>query len=56
MEINIKKSEAVRQMDTNEVTIGQTTYVVRTNAKSVPKAFVKKTIQKLLFGTLKQKR
>ena len=55
MEINIKKSEAVRQMDTNEVTIGQTTYVVRTNAKSVPKVFVKKTVQKLLFDTLKQK-
>ena len=55
MEINIKKSEAVRQMDTNEVTIGQTTYVVRTNTKSVPKAFVKKTVQKLLFDTLKQK-
>ena len=54
MEINIKKSDAVWQMDTNEVTIGQTTYVVRTNAKSVPKAFVKKTVQKLLFDTLKQ--
>ena len=55
MEINIKKSEAVRQMDTNEVTIGQTTYVVRTNAKSDTTAFVKKTVQKLLFDTLKQK-
>ena len=46
MEINIKNSEAVRQMDTDEVTIGQTTYVVRTNAKSVPKAFVKGQMQK----------
>ena len=55
MEINIKNSEAVRQMDTDKVTIGQTTYVVRTNAKSVPKAFVKKTVKKLLFDTLKQK-
>ena len=55
MDSNIKKSEAVRQMDTDEVTIGQTTYVVRTNAKSVPKVFVKKTVQKLLFDTLKQK-
>lgn len=55
MESNIKKSEAVRQMDTDEVTIGQTTYVVRTNAKSVPKAFVKKTIQRLLFDDLMQK-
>ena len=55
MDNNIKKSDAVRQMDTDEVTIGQTTYVVRTNAKSVPKVFVKKTVQKLLFGTLKQK-
>ena len=55
MDSNIKNSEAVRQMDTEVVTIGQTTYVVRTNAKSVPKSFVKKTVQKLLFGTLKQK-
>ena len=55
MDSNIKNSEAVRQMDTEVVTIGQTTYVVRTNAKSVPKAFVKKTVQKLLFDTLKQK-
>ena len=55
MDSNIKKSEAVRQMDTDEVTIRQTTYVVRTNAKSVPKAFVKKTVQKLLFGPLKRK-
>lgn len=55
MESNIKKFEAVQQMDTDEVTIGQTTYVVRTNAKSVPKVFVKKTVQKMLFATLKQK-
>ncbi len=55
MDSNIKKSDAVRQMDTDEVTIGQTTYVVKTNAKSVPTAFVKKTVQKMLFDTLKQK-
>lgn len=55
MESNMKNSEAVRQMDTDKVTIGQTTYVVRTNAKSVPKAFVKKTIQRLLFDALMQK-
>ncbi len=55
MESNIKNSESVRQMDTDEVTIGQTTYIVSTNAKNVPAAFVKKTVQKLLFDTLKQK-
>ncbi len=55
MESNMKNSEAVRKMDTDEVTIGRTTYVVRTNAKSVPTAFVKKTVQKMLFDALKQK-
>ena len=55
MDSNIKNSEAVRQMDTDKVTIGQTTYVVKTNAKSVPTAFVKKSVQKMLFDTLKQK-
>lgn len=49
MDSNIKKSDAVRQMDTDKVNIGQTTYVVRTNAKSVTMAFMKKTVQKLLL-------
>ena len=38
-----------------EVVIGNTTYLVKTNAKSVSPEFVKKTVQKILFGTLKQK-
>ena len=43
------------EMSMEEVVIGNTTYVVKTNAKNVPLEFVKKTVQKILFGTLKQK-
>ena len=45
----------VSKISTEEVVIGNTTYVVKTNAKNVPPEFVKKTVQKILFGTLKQK-
>ena len=38
-----------------EVVIGNTTYLVKTNAKSVSPEFVKKTVQKILFDTLKRK-
>ena len=43
------------EMSMEEVVIGNTTYVVKTNAKNVSPEFVKKTIKKILFGTLKQK-
>ena len=43
------------EMSMEEVVIGNTTYVVKTNAKNVPPEFVKKTVKKILFGTLKQK-
>ena len=45
----------VSKISTEEVVIGNTTYVVKTNAKNVPPEFVKKTVKKILFGTLKQK-
>ena len=45
----------VSKMSTEEVVIGNTTYVVKTNAKNVSPEFVKKTVKKILFGTLKQK-
>ncbi len=54
MEISFNKFEDNNRMDTEEITIGKTTYVVKTNAKSVSSAFVKKTVQKMLFDTLKQ--
>ena len=43
------------EMSTEKVVIGNTTYVVKTNVKNVSPEFVKKTIKKILFGTLKQK-
>ncbi len=43
------------EMSMEEVVIGNTTYVVKTNAKNVPLEFVKKTVKKILFDTLKQK-
>ncbi len=46
----------VSKMSTEEVIIGNTTYVVKTNAKNVSPEFVKKTVKKILFGTLKQKK
>lgn len=44
------------EMSMEEVVIGNTTYVVKTNAKNVPPEFVKKTVKKILFDTLKQKK
>lgn len=44
------------RMSMEEVVIGNTTYVVKTNAKNVPLEFVKKTVKKILFDTLKQKK
>jgi hypothetical protein len=43
------------EMSMEEVVIGNTAYVVKTNAKNVSPEFVKKTVKKILFGTLKQK-
>ena len=43
------------EMSMEEVVIGNTTYVVKTNAKNVSPECVKKTVKKILFGTLKQK-
>ena len=43
------------EMSMEEVVIGNTTYVVETNAKNVPPEFVKKTVKKMLFDALKQK-
>ena len=43
------------EMSMEEVVIGNTTYVVKTNAKNVLPEFVKKTVKEILFGTLKQK-
>ena len=43
------------EMSMEEVVIGNTTYVVKTNAKNVPPEFVKKTVKKMLFDALKQK-
>ena len=48
-------SMEVSKISTEEVVIGNTTYVVKTNAKNVPPEFVKKTVKKILFDTLKQK-
>lgn len=45
----------VSKISTEEVVIGNTTYVVKTNAKNVSPEFVKKTVKEILFGTLKQK-
>ena len=55
MEDTVKQSKDTRQLNVEEVTIGNTTYVVKSNANSVQKAFVKKTVQKMLFNDLKQK-
>lgn len=44
-----------QQLDAEEIIIGNTTYIVKSNAKSVPKAFVKKTVEKMLFDDLKRK-
>lgn len=44
------------EMSMEEVVIGNTTYVVKTNVKNVSPEFVKKTVKKILFGTLKQKK
>lgn len=55
MEDTVKPSKDTRQLNVEEVTIGNTTYVVKSNANSVQKAFVKKTVQKMLFNDLKQK-
>ena len=43
------------EMSMEEVVIGNTAYVVKTSAKNVSPEFVKKTVKKILFGTLKQK-
>ena len=43
------------EMSMEEVVIGNTTYVVKTNAKNVSPECVKKTVKKILFDTLKQK-
>lgn len=43
------------EMSMEEVVIGNTTYVVKTNAKNVSPECVKKTVKIILFGTLKQK-
>ncbi len=43
------------EMSMEEVVIGNITYVVKTNAKNVSLEFVKKTVKKNLFGTLKRK-
>ena len=43
------------EMSMEEVVIGNPTYVVKTNAKNVSPECVKKTVKKILFGTLKQK-
>ena len=43
------------EMSMEEVVIGNTTYVVKTNAKNVSPECVKKTVKRILFGTLKQK-
>lgn len=48
-------SMKVSKISTEEVVIGNTTYVVKTNAKNVSPEFVKKTVKKILFVTLKQK-
>lgn len=45
----------VSKISTEEVVIGNTTYVVKTNAKNVSPEFVKKTVKKILFDTLKRK-
>lgn len=45
----------VYKISTEEVVIGNTTYVVKTNAKNVSPEFVKKTVKKIIFGTLKRK-
>lgn len=43
------------EMSMEEVVIGNTTYVVKINVKNVSPEFVKKTVKKILFGTLKRK-
>ena len=43
------------EMSMEEVVIGNTTYVVKTNANNVSPEFVKKTVKIILFGTLNQK-
>lgn len=41
------------EISTEEIVIGNTTYVVKTNAKNVSPEFVKKTVKKILFVNLK---
>ncbi len=55
MEDTVSKSKDVQKMEIEEIVIGNTTYVVKSNAKSVPKAFVKKKVEKMLFDDLKRK-
>lgn len=44
------------EMSMEEVVIGNTTYVVKTNAKNVSLEFVKKTVKKNLFRYFKAKK
>jgi hypothetical protein len=54
-ELSMEICKPNSEMSMEEVVIGNTTYVVKTNAKNVPPEFVKKTVKKILFDTLKQK-
>ena len=54
-ELSMEICKPNSEMSMEEVVIGNTTYVVKTNAKNVPPEFVKKTVKKNLFDTLKQK-
>ena len=42
-------------VNTEKIVIGNTTYIVSSNAENVPKDFVKKKVKKLLFDALTQK-
>jgi phage portal protein BeeE len=55
MDNNVNSTQTAQQMNVEEITIGNTTYVVKSNAKSVSKAFVKKTVEKMLYDALKHK-
>ena len=55
MEDTVKQPKDIQRLDVEEIIIGNTTYIVKSNAKSVPKAFVKKTVEKMLFDDLKRK-
>lgn len=50
-----KQLPPIQQLDTEEIVIGNTTYIVKSNAKSVPQAFVKKKVEQMPFDALKQK-